>query len=660
MTYEHRTTRGTPGRHSAIANVEVGGGEEGVDIQALLAWLQRNQVVIGGLVLIAAQLAWKAYFLRHLFFTMDDFYNFGLAINSPFSWHYLTFIGVGHLMIGPRAIVWALARISLYNWDLASGVVLALLACASLAAFRLLRTLFGNRPAILIPLAAYLLTPLTIADLGWFSAALESLPLQLATFMALNAHVCYVRTGRRRHLTYAVLWVAFGLVFFEKAIVLPLLLFAVTAVIVAGDGRLFSGLWQAMRRYRMAWLAYTLLIAAYAILLAVSLRTSTPLLPPASITATLRFSWSLVKQVLLPGALGGPWRWYPIFGGSFSLAAPPATLTWLAIITAAIVVGLSIVRRKVAWRAWAIVAGWVLAADILPLVLAGRINGWALGVRALDTHYLADAAPVLAIGIGLALLPVTPEPGHLDVASSAAEHRSLANEAWRMVALASFGFFVVGSIYSVQAYENVTTGRPSARYIANAKQALALVRSGVPVLDTAAPDYLVNPGFGRYQYTSSLVGDMARGKLARRLRWMSHPAGTVDGLLMFGTDGRLYAAQLYGVTSIPRTTSQGCWPVRGGRIVVKFTSPSSVDAWELRIGYIWYPTFPGTITVDYGGTVRNIGVKSGLHSAYMPVAGSARQITVTGVGSNNICVGDAEAGTFVQSATGPVIPPVSH
>jgi hypothetical protein len=660
MTYEHQTTRGTAGRHSAIAEVEAARSDEGVDILALLAWLQRNQVVIGGLVLIAAQLVWKAHLLSHLFFTQDDYYNLDLAIESPLNWHYLTFVGIGHLMIGERAIAWLLVRNSLYNWRLASGVVLVLQACASLAALRLLRTLFGNRPVILILLAVYLLTPLTIADLGWQTAALESVPLQLATFMAINAHVCYVRSGRVRHFAAALFWVGFGLAFFEKALVLPPLMFAVTAAFFTDDASLLVGAWRTLLRYWRAWLAYAVLMAGYAVLLAMALRTSTPLQPPASIDAALRFAWRLVKQVLLPGAVGGPWEWYPIFGGSYSLAAPPAILIWLASIVTVFIVGLSIVRRRIAWRAWAILAGWVVFADILPVVLGGRISGRVLGLRALETHYLADAAPVLAIAIGLALLPLSGRQDVVPEAPSQAKYRSAANQAWRRVAPALFGMFVIGSIWSVQAYENVTTGLTAARYISNAQKALRLAPRGVPVLSSLAPDSMVNWGFGKYQYTSAVIGDMARGKLATKLHWINHPAGTIDGLLMFGSDGRLYPAVIAGTASIPRTAQQGCWPERNGRIVVNFAAPSSIVASELRVGYIWYPKVPGLIAVYYGKTARIIVVKPGLHSAYMPVVGSASEIVVNSLGGNSICVGDAEAGTFVQAQAGPVIPPGSN
>jgi hypothetical protein len=117
---------------------------------------------------------------------------------------------------------------------------------------------------------------------------------------------------------------------------------------------------------------------------------------------------------------------------------------------------------------------------------------------------------------------------------------------------------------------------------------------------------------------------------------------------------------LYGVASVSRTAKQGCWPERQGRIVVRFTGPSSPDAWELRIGYLWYAKVPWVIRVHYGGTVQNLYVRPGLHSGYLPVAGSVRRIVIDDLGGYPVCVGDAEIGTFVQSQVGPVIPPVSH
>src|SRR5262249_61391377 len=91
------------------------------------------------------------------------------------------------------------------------------------------RLLSAIRPAILIPLLIYAICPLTMPDLGEWSSALESVPLQLALLMAVHAHICYVRTRRLRHLAAAASWVAVGLIFFEKGLIVPLLLVGLTA-----------------------------------------------------------------------------------------------------------------------------------------------------------------------------------------------------------------------------------------------------------------------------------------------------------------------------------------------------------------------------------------------------------------------------------------------
>ncbi len=172
--------------------------------------------------MIVVQVAWKAQFLSHLYFRQDDFHDLDLAVEHPFTWSYLTYIGSGHLIIGLRAIAWLLVRTAgTYNWALASAVSMVFVVAADVAALRLLRDLFGERPAILVPFGIYLLTPLTMPDLGVWSSAIESVPLQLAIFMAISAHLRYVQSGSSPHLVGAAFWVAFGLVFFEKALVLP-------------------------------------------------------------------------------------------------------------------------------------------------------------------------------------------------------------------------------------------------------------------------------------------------------------------------------------------------------------------------------------------------------------------------------------------------------
>lgn len=285
--------------------------------------VRRRSVTIAAVGLIAAELVWKAAILRHFYFWQDDFVFFDRALNSGFGWQYLMKVEGGHLVPGPFACSWLLARISLYNWTLVTAVILVILAATGLAMLRLLRTLFGNRPAILIPLVVYLFSPLAIPAAVWWSSAIETLPLQLATCLALDAHVRYVRGRQARHLVASIIWLVTGLAFFEKAMVVPLLLLAVTAAFLT-EGRLpaarwsarwsalWSALWAALVTYRRAWLAYASILALYAGVFAVQVtrpgatpgKRGAPHEVPGLVTG-------LIKTTFVPGALGGPWRWFP-------------------------------------------------------------------------------------------------------------------------------------------------------------------------------------------------------------------------------------------------------------------------------------------------------------------------------------------------------------
>ncbi len=110
----------------------------------------------------------------------------------------------------------------------------------------------------------YLLTPLGLADLGWWSAALESLPLQLSLLLAVHAHVRYVRTTRRRYLVAAIGWVILALLSSEKGVLVPVLLFAVTSAFLPGRRWWLSGMARALRRYWQVWVGYAVVLVAYA------------------------------------------------------------------------------------------------------------------------------------------------------------------------------------------------------------------------------------------------------------------------------------------------------------------------------------------------------------------------------------------------------------
>jgi hypothetical protein len=187
--------------------------------------------------------------------------------------------------------------------------------------------------------------------------------------------------------------------------------------------------------------------------------------------------------------------------------------------------------------------------------------------------------------------------------------------------------------------------------------ALEKAPPGTNVLDQPVPGTMMVGLFGRSAFASTVIGDMARGKLAGKLRWVDRPAGTFKALDVFGADGQLYPAWVYPDASVPRTTAQGCWPEHHGRIVVQLQQPSSIFTGILRIGYILSSKYPEVVTVGYGRTTRILEVRPGINAGFLPVSGGLiSRVRIASLGVTKMCVGDVEVGNILPSTTGIPIP----
>lgn len=624
--------------------------EAGVEFAEVVTWLRKHQVSLVGLLLVAASVVWKAQFLYRRYFYQDDFVDLDIARRSGFSWHYLGLVGDDHFFPGLRAITWVLARTpSLYNWALDSTVLLIFAAAASLAALRVLRTLFGDRPAILFPLVIYLVLPLTVPDFGWWWTGMEALPLQLAIFMTLNAHVLYVRTGRWLHLGAAVGWLIFGLLFFEKGVVLPLLLFGITSAFCVDARSWLGGMARTVRQHWPAWLCYAVVLIGYAFVTLAAFRASRSISHPAtSISAVRTFTSYFVRDNLLPGLFGGPWHWFDAGPGSrYAIALPSSFMVTVSEIAAAVLLVVNLWVRPVAWRAWTIFATWVVAD--MATVIVGRLGFGLTVFFALDTRYLVDAAPVFAVCFGLACLPVAGTGQRAATVQRVRRRLSIGID-WRLTVGALVAVFVLSAIWSDQGYQNLTNGAPAvAAYVANADRAVTHAAPGTFIIDQAMPTNAILPTFGAQANQSQIIGLLAKGKQARRLHWITQAVGTIDNLKMFGGDGHLLPALVSGAYSVPRTGRglKSCWPYRHRRIVVRFTRPTAPFAQTLHIGYIWGGGAPGFLVVRYGESDQRLYLTPGVHSAYLSVAGSVTKFAIDGARGRYLCVGVSASGKLV-------------
>jgi hypothetical protein len=613
--------------------------ETGVDWTRLKELLRRHQVSVVCVALIVVTLVWKTVFISHFYFQQDDFSVLDAGLHSKLSWAFLTHDDEGHLFPGVYAIAWVLARIALYNWTAATAVTVAMIAASSLAAWRLLRTLLGNRPAIVIPLALYLCSPLAFPVYAWWVTAIEALPLQIALFMSLDAHLRYTWTSKFRYAVAAGAWLVFGLVFFEKSALIPLLLFAVTAGFLT-QRPLLRSIWLTLTRLWRAWVLYLVILAGYAAVFVLSMRAAKVRSTPATAGQAATFASDLLRQTFLPGMLGGPWRWFPIVttlpGGAASPApatavtAPSSALALVALLIVAAIIVASIMTRRKAWRAWAILAGWIALDDVLPVVLGRLSYANAYEILGYDARYVTDTTAVAAIAIALAFWPVA-APEH-KTAGASHRRRVFFAGPWKAIALGLVGVFVVGSVWSVQQFTQTANGSYVRSYLTTAQAALAQVPAGTAIFGAGQ----VSPGvmtglFG----TSAAAADVIEPLSHRgaQLTWLTRPYGTIDNLMAFSQDtGQLYPATivpLYSSTSEPLTGTQICNSPASGRFTYRFASPTSILTLALQIGYTASPALAGrTMTVTYGHLVRQVRIEGDIHTAWVPVSGSATDVVI--------------------------------
>ena len=115
------------------------------ELAGSVRWLLAHAVLVTGLLLIGAQLLWRAGLLGRSFFRLDDYLYLERASTQGLTWSYLTWVDAGHLDVAGSAIAWVLVRISPDDWTLASAATLVLLGGTSFALLRMLRTLFGDQ-----------------------------------------------------------------------------------------------------------------------------------------------------------------------------------------------------------------------------------------------------------------------------------------------------------------------------------------------------------------------------------------------------------------------------------------------------------------------------------------------------------------------------------
>jgi hypothetical protein len=487
----------------------------------------------------------------------------------------------------------------------------------------------------------FVLSPLLLPANIWYAAALNQMPMQIALLLAVRSHLRYLRGGRPRDAVLTSAWIVFGLAFYEKTLVVVPLLVAVTVLWFA-TGRPLHRLRTVAGEYWRTWSLQAGVVGCY---LAFYLNHGkNDFAGKGSSADRLHVGHNLLLKTIVPGLLGGPWNYSPI-GTVTSIAAPPGVPQWVALFTLVGVVLVSVLLVRSAWRAWALLGGWIVLD--MTLVLYGRI-GATLGLEPRD---VTDLSLVGALCTGLAFLPL---PGSYVVPDRpptrrwAVAVRDLARPVVPQLGAALVGAVAIGSLISNSSLVGIWQDNPGKAFIANARRDIAGLPPGTPLVDTDVPDSVVS--------RLAILDGKSEGLPSLLFRPLPHrpPQLTAaPALAILDAKGHVQSARVGVVDSVPAVpgpTPQCGWAIGTSPVDVPLAHDLADGTWAVQINYIATATVQGTVTA--GTTTRAVTFAFGHADLFLAASGrlSNIRISVAGTGGT-LCVDTIGAG-FPSPATG--------
>ncbi|MDT0327762.1 hypothetical protein [Nocardiopsis lambiniae] len=518
---------------------------EGPDIGALVTETLRSLREISGdnvfraaMAILVVAVAAKVYVLNASYFVEDDFLFFGAAYAADLTPDYLFSLHKGHFMPGAMFLVYLQTAFWPYNWWVGAGFMLGLQTLALLVFLRLTWELFGRRWALLVPFTVYALAPLTIPVLGWWAAALNAVPFQLAILLALLWTVRHVRTSDPRHAWWAAGAIAFGMLFSVKALFLPALVF-VFAIAFLYPGHPVAATLRAFRAHRVFWSVLVAMTVGYLALYLFSQNAGSggegagvPEWEAASELLRRMFG-----QVFPVGALGGPFEW-SIITPAGGLVEPRDFVVLGAVAMWLLIVLSSLWLRGRAWRAWALLLGYLLFVDAIPTVIA---RGRGHGLAGADPRYVADAALIFALCLALAFLVVREQRARESVGTAgvAPSVRAAPGRRARRNRAIAAGVLTVGyaagALYSTHTYADTLNGERLREYLGNVRASMADLPEEGALYPRPVPEEVVLEWNGDRRLTSYVLPPLAPGDDGERL---AHPEQG-SAAYVFDDDGNL-------------------------------------------------------------------------------------------------------------------------
>ena len=604
----------------------------------LLTTLTPRRVIQISQILIAIHLALRAIVFGSGFFYGDDYLFQGRAARlGLFSETFLLYEHDGHLMPGGMFLAGLLERLAPLNYWPVLITLLILQWLATWTTYRLLRSLIGPRPALLVPVALLTLTPMTLLPGSWFAAALNFLPMQIA---AATAGWAALRAARGRSPGWYVVaagCVVFGLLFFEKSVLIPV---TVLAVVVAGSPMKKSW-WQTIAAaIRRTWLVWVLLVPMILIYLVIyfdrSSGVDTQLVDTSAIVIMLT---NTVVRGLIPALLGGPLNWFGV--GAGTAAADPSV--WITIITILVLMTVAIygliqsARTRAVW----IIAALYITADLTAMAI-GRGGGEVIAELGLTLRYTVDSLIVLLVAITVTIAAPLGQDESLRSRHTRRRIRSLVDTRPATV-LAAPVLAIAFTAASISSHVNLVaplSDNPSREWLTNIVRTIAAEPSRIHILDTPVPDFVLTDLTAPYNLSSWVLAPLA------------DTIEVVDAIVepvMFTESGELVPAEVVGVDSSAGPNGVCGWGVKTEPVSISLTGDPFYWYYTMRISYLAASDM--SIDVTWGeGPTTTVELQEGAADVFISLEGGGPIVTVTPTQTEfGVCISQVRVGVLTPA-----------
>ena len=575
--------------------------------------------------LIGAGLTLRAVVAFSGYFYWDDLILIGRAgTHSLWSPAYLFDDHDGHVMPAAFALAGTVTRLWPLQWAAPALSLVVLQLLASCALLRVLWVILGWRPVLLVPLTFALWSTLGLPAFAWWSAALNSLPMCAALSAVCADAILLARSGNQRYWYSASLTYLGGLLFFEKAAVIPFVAFAVTALLNYVTGSNPTG--AIVDAWRTAARLWTALLAVTVGWIGVYLAVVNQRRWSFDLAMTRDLLWRSITHGLIPSLAGGPWRWARWAPASpWALPGPVVmTLGWLVL---AGVLALSLVRKHRLLPVWLAAVGYTAACQV-PIYLM-RSSAFTALELAQTLRYLADLVVVLAILAAVGLCAPNRDTSRWLNASPVRT----------AVVTTLAAAYTASSLLSTATFVVRWRDDPARDYLPNALLALSAARSAsdAPLLDQEVDPLVLQ----RVVYPENLASH-----LFALVRDRPEFASTTTQLRMFTSAGKIVDAQVTWV----RTVIAGPVPRCGYLVQPDRPTTLALDGpllpadWTAEINYLANGDGAMTLALSDGPDVR-VRVRPGLNRVFVRLPGAGDRVSVRAdTAALSVCIASGPIG----------------